>query len=157
MDLRERLDGWPLVAADPAPLLSTGLCSLEWLESALPTLLDAAGQATLAGEALLHLDVRSDNLCFRDERAILVDWNLACVGNPLLDLVVWLPSLHLEGGPPPWELAPETGGLSALVAGFFASRAGLAPPETAPTVRQFQRRQAAVSIPWAARELRLRA
>ena len=154
-DLRVRLDGWPVVAEDPEPLLSTGLCSREWLEEALPLLLRATAECELGGEALLHFDVRSDNLCIRNGRAVLVDWNLACVGNPLLDPVAWLPSLHLEGGPEPWELLPETGGLSAVLAGFFASRAGLPPPETAPTVREFQRRQAEVALPWAARELGL--
>jgi hypothetical protein len=155
-DLRERLDGWPMIAEDAEPLLSTGLCSREWLEAALPVLLQAAAGCELAGDALLHLDVRSDNLCIHEGRAVLVDWNLACVGNPPLDAVAWLPSLHLEGGPEPWELMPETEGLSALLAGFFASRAGLPPPETAPTVREFQRRQAEVALPWAARELGLR-
>jgi hypothetical protein len=153
--LRERIDGWPLVAVDPEPFLSTGLRSRKWLDEALPALLRAAAECELDGGALLHFDVRSDNLCFRDGRAILVDWNLAAVGNPLMDAVFWLPSLHLEGGPQPWELVADSEGFAALVAGFFASRAGLPPPPTAPTVREFQRRQAVVALPWAARELGL--
>lgn len=152
--LRSRLD-WTDVAEDPEPLLSTGLCSGAWLERALPVLQEAVGACDLGGTAFLHRDVRSDNLCFAGDRAILVDWNLAAVGNPLYDVVAWLPSLYLEGGPAPWDVVPDTGGLSALIAGFFASRAGLPPPETAPTVRDFQRRQAAVALPWAARELGL--
>jgi hypothetical protein len=60
-----------------------------------------------------------------------------------------------EGGPEPWEVVADSGGLAALIAGFFASRAGLPPPPTAPTVREFQRRQAEVALPWAARELGL--
>jgi Phosphotransferase enzyme family len=152
---RDRLDGWPAVAADPEPLLSTRLCSPKWLEAALPVLEAASAACVLSGGALLHLDVRSDNLCFRGEQVLLVDWNLACVGNPLIDAVAWLPSLRLEGGPEPWELVPDSGGLAALLAGFFASRAGLPPPQTAPTVRDFQRRQAEVALPWAARELGL--
>ena len=35
-DLREELDGWPVVAADPEPFLSTGVCSRDWLAAALP-------------------------------------------------------------------------------------------------------------------------
>jgi hypothetical protein len=50
---------------------------------------------------------------------------------------------------------PDSRGLAALIAGFFASRAGLPPPATAPTVREFQRRQAGIALPWAARELGL--
>jgi hypothetical protein len=154
-DLRGRLDGWPDVAADPEPLLATGVCSRTWLEAALPSLLEASAACRLDGSDFLHLDVRSDNLCFADGDLRLVDWNLACVGNGLLDVVAWLPSLRLEGGPEPWELVGDSGGLAALIAGFFASRAGLPPPPTAPTVRAFQRRQAEVALPWAARELGL--
>ena len=154
-DLRERLNGWELVADDPEPLLATGLCSREWLDAALPRLRRAAATCDLSGDSLVHLDVRSDNLCFRDGRVRFVDWNLACAGNPLIDLIGWLPSLRLEGGPEPWEIASDSGGLSALIAGYFASRAGLPTPPTAPRVRPFQRAQAEVALPWAARELGL--
>lgn len=154
-DARERLDGWPLVVVDPGPLLSTGVCSATWLETALPVLSRASAAAELAGRSLVHLDVRSDNICIAGDRVVLVDWNLACVGNPLVDVVAWLPSLRLEGGPEPWEVVPDSRGLAALIAGFFASRAGLPPPATAPTVREFQRRQAEIALPWAARELDL--
>ena len=154
-ELRERLNGWELVESDPEPLLTSGLVGRDWLERALPRLREAAAACDLSGDALLHLDVRSDNLCFREGHLFLVDWNLACVGNPLLDLVAWLPSLRLEGGPEPWELVPESGGLATLIAGYFASRAGLPTPSTAPRVRPFQRRQAEITLPWAARELGL--
>ena len=30
---------------------------------------------------------------------MLVDWNWAGLGNPLVDLAFWLPSLFMEGGP----------------------------------------------------------
>jgi hypothetical protein len=153
--LREAVVGWSRVAADSEPLLATGLCSRGWLEQALPALLRAGEDAPLAGGDLLHFDVRSDNLCFADDRTVLVDWNLACSGNGRFDVAFWLPSLRLEGGPEPWEVLPEAGALAAAVAGFFASRAGLPPPPGAPTVRAFQRAQAEVALPWAARELGL--
>lgn len=154
-DLRDAVVGWSRVAADPEPLLATGLCSRAWLEQALPTLLRAGEEAPLGGDDLLHFDVRSDNLCFVDGRTLLVDWNLACSGNGRFDLAFWLPSLKLEGGPEPWEVYPDAGALAAAIAGFFAARAGLPPPGGAPTVRDFQRAQAAVALPWAARELGL--
>lgn len=154
-DLREALDGWPIVAADPEPFLSTGVCSRAWLAAALPRLAQASAECQLEGEALLHLDLRSDNLCIRDGAVLLVDWNHACTGNPAIDAVAWAPSLRLEGGPDPWELVPESGGLAALIAGYFAAHAGLPAPSTAPAVRDFQRRQAEVALPWASRELRL--
>jgi len=147
--------GWERIAEDSEPLLSTGLCSRRWLDAALPRLREAVATCSLDGGALLHVDVRSDNLCLRDGQVLFVDWNQACVGNPLADLVFWLPSLRLEGGPEPWELVEDSGGLAAVIAGFSAARAGLPPPRTAPLVREFQLRQAEVALPWAARELGL--
>jgi hypothetical protein len=152
---RRRWNGWIDVAEDPEPLLSTRLCSRDWLRSALPVLVEAGETCDLGGDSLVHLDVRSHNLCFAGARVVLVDWNLACAGNAVLDVAFWLPSLTLEGGPRPWELLDDTGGLVALVAGYFASRAGLPIPPTAPRVREFHRAQAEVALPWAPRELGL--
>lgn len=147
--------GWPQVAEDPGPLLSLGLCSAAWLERALPLLLEAASFDLLAGGSLLHLDVRSDNLFFRSSAAVLVDWNLSAVGNPDFDVAFWLPSLHMEGGPAPERIRVISPGVVALVAGFFASRAGLPIIPVAPKVRDVQRRQLAVALPWAVRSLGL--
>lgn len=139
---------WDAVADDPAPFLSLGVASTDWLEHALPELLAAQEGTRVAGEALVHFDVRSDNLCIRDGRAVLVDWNHACLANPRLDVACWLPSLALEGGPRPEEvgLGDE---LAVVVAGFFAALAGLPPPEGAPLVRGFQLAQLRIALPWA--------
>lgn len=154
---RELADGWERVAADPEPFLALGLCSRAWLEAALPALREAAAAAPLAGGALLHVDVRSDNLCLRDGRVVLVDWNQAAVGNPLVDAVFFAPSLAMEGGPPPEELVlpGAAPGLVALLAGFFACRAGLPSPDWGPHLRPLQRGQLEIGLPWAARELSL--
>jgi hypothetical protein len=148
--------GWPAVAADPEPFLSLGLASRDWLEANLPTLLDAAGRAELDGDSLVHLDIRSDNLCLRDGRCLIVDWNWAARGNPQLDLAFWLPSLRLEGGPEPEAAGPGTPAeLAALCAGFFACLAGLPEPSAAHNLRWVQRAQLEVALPWAARALGL--
>ncbi len=146
------------VATDPQPFLSLGLCSPEWLFEHLPSLSDASAAAEIGGTSFLHFDVRSDNLCLRDGRALLVDWNNACVGNALMDTASWLPSLEAEGGPAPDVVLPdETPGLPAIVsllAGYFCARAGLAPISQAPHARPLQLMQAK-SLPWAARLLDL--
>jgi hypothetical protein len=147
--------GWPQVARDPSPFLSLGLCSSRWLTQALPRLLSAADFGQLDGHALCHLDVRSDNVCLRGKQAVLVDWNLAAVGNPEFDLAFWLPSLHAEGGPKPAEVTQVNPGIVAIVAGFFASRAGLPVIPAAPDVRRIQRLQLAAALPWAAEALDL--
>jgi hypothetical protein len=144
---------WAVVAADPEPFLSTGLRPRAWLERRLPELLAAAESAPVDGEDLCHLDVRSDNICFRDGRALLVDWNWLSRANAELDLACWLPSLAVEGGPPPWELLPGAGTLAAFVAGVWAAVVGLPPPDTAPTVRALQRAQLVVALDWIDRDL----
>jgi len=153
------LDSWPDVIEDPTPFLATGLCSAAWLDRHLPALAAASAAATIDGSAVLHFDVRSDNLCIRDGRAMLVDWNNACIGNPVLDTAAWLPSLHAEGGGPPEKILPDdTPGLpelAALLAGYFCSRAGLPEIPQAPHVRPLQLAQARTSLPWAARLLGL--
>lgn len=149
------LDQWQVVAADPAPFLSTGIRSEDWLWRALPSLRAAADAAPVDGDELLHLDVRSDNLCFRHGAAILVDWDWCSTGRAEFDLAAWLPSLALEGGPAPWEVLPQAGGYAAVLAGFWASVVGLPPPPTGPTVRELQRRQLKVALAWCEHELAL--
>lgn len=149
------LGGWAEIERDPEPFLSAGLCSREWLDAALPALREAAENAPIEGDALIHVDVRSDNICIAERGAVLIDWNHAHIANPDLDLAAWLPSLAAEGGPQPEELLPNAGGLAAALAGFFCSRLGLPPPPTAPRVREIQLTQSRVALPWAARVLDL--
>ena len=155
----DEIVGWNAVAADPEPFLRLRIFSPGWLAEALPALVAAEAATPWGGDALVHCDVRSDNLCIRDGRAVLFDWNLAEVGNPAFDVAFWLPSLALEeGGPPVAEMArrvPGTEEFAAAVAGFFAARAGLPPPTGAPAVRGFQLAQLEVALPWAASVLDL--
>ena len=151
----EQAADWLAVADDPAPLLETGLCSTEWLHDALPALTDAAAAAPLGGRTLIHGDVRSDNLCFRAGRVVVIDWNHAALANAEADIAFWLPSLHAEGGPPPESILPAAPGLAAWVAGYFCARAGLPFIPEAPHVRRLQAAQAGTALPWAARALGL--
>ena len=147
---------WDAVAADPGSFLALGLCSDVWLDRALPTLTHAARDAPLVGDTLIHLDVRSDNLCFRAGRAVVLDWNHATIANPDLDVAFWLPSLESEGGPRPETVLADAPGLAAWVAGFFCAHAGLPFIPDAPHVRALQLAQARTALPWAARSLGLR-
>ena len=152
-------DGWERIGADPDPFLGLGLCSPSWLERSLATLDAASAAARIEGDALVHFDVRSDNVAIVDGRAVFVDWNGASVGNPLLDTASWLPSLAAEGGPPPEAVLPDdTPGLpemASLLAGFFGSRAGRSPIPQAPHARPLQLMQTRTALPWAARLLGL--
>ena len=147
--------GWHRVAEDPEPFLSLGICSSAWLDRALPTLLAAAESAQLKGDQLLHLDVRSDNLCFDGDRTLFVDWNHACVGNPEVDRTFLIPSMVSEGGPAPEEVGSFAPEMVAVVSGFFAGEAGLPQIPGAPGIRAVQRAQLEAALPWAIRALGL--
>lgn len=147
-------EGWSEVDSERDAVLALGLFDADWLDRYLPVLHTAAESVPLAGHALLHFDVRSDNVCFAGNRTLLVDWNWTSVGNPMADIAFWLPSLHAEGGPRPDDLLPEGAeGFAAACAGFFAARAARPPIATAPSVRPLQLRQARAAVPWAARAL----
>ena len=146
---------WRRVAAEPAPFLSLGLATERWLRDSAPVLAAAAEGAALDGPCPTHLDVRSDNICFRDRQALLVDWNQTVLAHRDVDIACWLPSLHAEGGPVPEEILPGAGPLAALISGFFAERAGKPIIPTAPRVRVVQRQQLGTALPWAVRALDL--
>ena len=149
------LPGWKDVAANPQPFLGLQLCSVSWLDKCLPVLLDAAAAAQLNGESLVHNDLRSDNLCFRNGKAIFVDWNWTRIGNSLFDVAAWLPSLHSEGGPLPETILPAGAPLASFMSGYWASQAGLEPFFNAPRVRPLQLQCLKSALPWAVRALNL--
>ncbi len=145
---------WAAVAENPLPFLSLGLASEAWLAKALPALIDTEASAPIEGDDLQHFDVRSDNLCLA-QRGPVFDWNLACRGDRRVHVAFWLPSLHYEGGPAPWEVLPNEPGLAALVSGFFASVAGLPTIPSAPHVRTVQQAQLRTALPWVVQALGL--
>jgi hypothetical protein len=148
-------DGWQEVADDPGSFLGLQIASPAWLERALPILLAVDGTQVLRGDALVHSDVRSDNLCFVGERVVLVDWNWTRRGHPLADLAFWLPSLETEGGPTPETILPDGVLFAAVLSGFFACRAGRPIIPDAPLVRKVQLEQLHSALPWAVRALGL--
>lgn len=113
------------------------------------------GEDVTRGDSTLHLDVRSDNICFIEDRTILIDWNNPCIGNPQFDLGAWLPSLHVEGGPLPETILPNAGDVAGILSGYFAAQAGKPPPPGALHVRRIQLEQLKAALPWAIRELEL--
>ena len=146
---------WRRVAAEPASFLSLGLATERWLRESGPVLAAAAEGSELDGPCPTHVDVRSDNICFRDGRALLVDWNQTVLAHRDVDIACWLPSLHAEGGPAPEEILPDAGPLAAVISGYFAERAGKPVIPTAPRVRVVQKQQLRTALPWAVRALGL--
>jgi hypothetical protein len=123
--------------------------------------LEATWEAHAAGGTLLHGDLRADNMLLGPDGVVVVDWPHACVGAAFVDLVLFAPSVAMQGGPQLAELlalshhgrrAPRdslTAVLCAL-AGYFTRQALLPPPPGLPTVRAFQAAQGAVARRWLA-------
>jgi aminoglycoside phosphotransferase (APT) family kinase protein len=116
--------------------------------------------AAVGGTALVHGDLRADNMILTDSGMLVVDWPEACIGAPWLDLVLALPSMAMfAGGPDPETVVrthPVTATLDpeqlnaaiAALAGFFAVNSLRPPPPGLPTLRRFQHDQAEVTLAW---------
>jgi aminoglycoside phosphotransferase (APT) family kinase protein len=154
-DVRTIMSGWAQIAADPSAFVRLGIASPRWVRSCVQVLRDAADAASYRGTAFLHMDVRSDNVCLQGERVVLVDWNWAVRGPAELDLACWLPSLRLEGGPPPEQVSPGLGGYAAAVASYLATAAAQPPVPDSPRLRHGQLDQLKIALPWACRDLGL--
>jgi Phosphotransferase enzyme family len=149
VDISSGLGNWTTIAADSGPFLAAGLRSGRWLDRVLPSLLGMEFGDCLDGRQLTHFDVRSDNICFDRTGPLLIDWEDSCLGNSRIDLLSWLPSLRMEGGPEPWLLVPDAEPrLIAFLAGYWSSQAGLPEPAGTPGLRRLQRDQASVALEW---------
>jgi Phosphotransferase enzyme family len=115
--LRESFAGWRRLAA--AHAAGDDLTGLDpWAARHLDRLarLEAAWPQATEGSALLHLDLRADNLLLTPT-GVAVDWPYACAGAAWVDLLLLLPSVAMQGGPtrsrpsPPtrWPPAPTLG------------------------------------------------
>ncbi|MEO3885981.1 aminoglycoside phosphotransferase family protein [Nonomuraea sp. B5E05] len=114
--------------------------------------LESGWAAAAAGDTLVHADVRADNILLTDDRVYFVDWPWACLGAPWVDRVYLLPSVGMQGGPPPYELCtdpdPAVTATVAAMAGYFVHHGRLPDPPGLPTVRAFQRAQGVVALDW---------
>ncbi len=157
--------GWRRVSADPPADLH------PWVERHLDRLCALAdrGLAALAGETLVHTDIRADNLLLDPRGAVtIVDWPWACRGPAWLDALLLLVNVRLFGGHDTRallaRLAASTGAdrndmiaVLAALAGFFTDAARQPPPVGLPTVRAFQRAHADAVRSWLGEELAVRA
>ncbi|MFT4217655.1 MAG: phosphotransferase [Micropruina sp.] len=125
----------------------------------------AASEAALtemAGDTLIHLDLRADNLMLRDDgRLIVVDWAWAARGpawlDPVLLAIEFISSAEPGVDADAWiaRIAADHGiGTTPIVhalvgiLGFFEHAGRRPDPPGLPTVREFQRFQAAALRGW---------
>jgi aminoglycoside phosphotransferase (APT) family kinase protein len=163
--VRKRLGGeftgWRTLAGSPG---SPGRDGLDpWSRRHLDRLadLETTWGEHAAGDTLLHADIRADNLLLASRGPVVVDWPWACRGAAFADLVLFAPSVAMQGGPPPADLiassrscrAVSRESLAALVcalAGYLTERSMRPPPPGLPTVRVFQAAQATIARRWLA-------
>jgi hypothetical protein len=123
--------------------------------------LAAEAVAVTAGDALVHSDVRDDNvLLAADGRVLLCDWNWPAIGAPWLDTVLLMIGPRGDGVDTDALLArlpltrdvpaDHVDALLALVAGYFWRQAEERVPPTSPYLRDFQRWQGDVVWEWLA-------
>ena len=148
---------WPSIAASPS--LRAGLP--ETLQARMPTLiaLSAELESAIAGDALMHGDLRADNMLIDGDRAHFLDWPHASRAAPWTDLPVFLPSVEAAGGPScerAWEVfeqhgAPTPSAMLPVIAGtasFFWFQQSLPEVPQLPGLRAFQRAQAIPALRW---------
>jgi hypothetical protein len=149
---------WQAVGAEPGPFLSLGLCSAAWLEVNLERLVDAELASEWMGDALVHNDVYSGNVCFARERVLLVDWGVASIGSRWVDVAFALVSVRSEGGPPLAVTLPGAAGFAACLAGHWATEAPKPLPawaEPGSTLREDMAQDLRAALAWAVEELEL--
>ncbi len=111
------------------------------------------------GRTLLHVDVRADNVLLTDREVYFVDWPWAAVGARWLDLLIFLPSVAMQGGPPPWKVfdshplsrrahESDVDAVLAAVVGYFLFRGRLPQIVTLPGIRAFQWAQGLEALRW---------
>lgn len=118
--LAEDFAGWHRIRADPPADLD------PWVARHLDELCELAerGLAALAGDTLVHLDIRADNLLLSPDGTVTV------IADALLAAEV--------------DLAAVLAGLGA----FFADAARQPAPAGLPTLRAFQQAQADTVLSW---------
>jgi hypothetical protein len=135
-----------------------------WVDAHLDRFIGLRNQSGSIGGPCgwVHMDIRSDNLVFtRCGGLLLVDWPALSFGPQLLDAAFFLPSLAGEGGPgcaDGLRLYEQAAGVTfapgdvaiaaALVAGFFAARAGDPEEAALPRLRWVQKMQLFPALAW---------
>ncbi|SDD22020.1 phosphotransferase [Glycomyces harbinensis] len=143
--------------ADPFPLPP----ALEGRVDRLAEL-DAGIDDAMAADAVMHFDLRPDNMIVGADRAWICDWNWVQVHAPWFDTACFLVAAHGDGHdadglfwrhPTSQGVAPEQldTGLAAIT-GYYLSQAVDPPiPQVSPYLRRHQRWSGLAAADWLAR------
>jgi Phosphotransferase enzyme family len=136
----------------------------EWLRPHLAECdrLALLGDEAMAGDTVVHADVRDDNVLIDgDGNVWLCDWNWPLRGNPAIDTVCILLSASGDGlDADTWIARCETtrwvdpeaiDGMLSLLASYFWAASHRPSPETSPWLRTHQRWWAEAASGWLAK------
>ena len=146
--LADDLGGWRRIAHDPQTDLDA------WTVRHLEQLCDLGDRAAaaLAGDRLVHADMRADNLVLRADGAItIVDWPGASLGASWFDRLMLLVNVRCYRGQLSTDIDADPDDITAVlagVAGYFVDAARQPPPPGLPTVRAFQAAHGHVVLDW---------
>ena len=174
-EMHDALGPAPSGARDLADALGGGAGWREWASSSVPesapawavawavarldrlASLEEAWPSAAEGTALLHMDLRHDNLLVRGGDVWVVDWPWASRGAAWVDAVLLAVAVEAYGGPPApsvWESygaavdREALGTVLAVLSGFLVPH-GLRPaPPGLPYLRAVQARQGEVTATW---------
>jgi hypothetical protein len=148
--------GWRTLAADPAAAAPLGPAVRARLDELAA--IEESWTAAAEGDALVHCDLRADNILLTPHEVVFVDWPHARIGASWLDLLFLLPSAAATGTDPeeiwvaypPARAADPDAVTAVLVAltGFFLGQSVLPPPPNLERVREFQRVQGEAALRW---------
>lgn len=158
----KHLRGWQFLQGQPDMVARLDEWSARYLAEMAE--IESRVDDAVKGNTLIHLDIREDNLLLTDEQVWVIDWPHACVGAAWLDLICFVPSVTMQGGPAPESIiaahptmaaANQDAVTAAIVplAGFFTYQSLKPPPPGLPTLREFQAAQALVAREWIAARL----
>lgn len=113
---------WTKIASNPDGFLKLKLCSERWLSNNVTFLINAENDIDETGTSLVHGDIRSDNICIKNNKVVFVDWSNAAIGSAEHDLANLLPTLHLEGGPLPFQILPNASNQATYICATHIKR-----------------------------------
>jgi hypothetical protein len=154
-DTVQMLGAWDQVAEDGTGVDEDLLARLDEMRE-----LSAYARAATAGDAIVHWDVRADNVLIRaDGSAVLLDWAWTCRGARWLDLFVLAFDFAVQGGPDPDALLSEHPltrdvpvdhfrAMVGVLLGLFAERSRAPAPPGLPTIRAWQKHCLAATRRW---------
>ena len=159
-EIQTRLNGWQRLRVEqPSQAGRLDAWSTRFLERLIQ--LEEEAVEAVNGDTLLHFDLRADNILLTPEKVWFFDWPQACTGAAWVDVVLFAPSVTMQGGPLPEEVIASHPGVQSAdpafvtavigaLAGFFTHRSLQPAPPGLPTLRPFQAAQSQVTLRWLA-------